>query len=123
MHKKLNMYYSKIYLRNKLRLHCTKTENEILQKNQQMSIIAENINNNKVYQINCISEGKTKEQLLALGFSVSQIHNYFEYKVCHENSSYMRWHLKTYLIINGRKIRTIKDLSDVLNINKMRHAS
>ena len=109
-----DLCYSKIHLRNKLRLHKIKTEAEVNKIAEYISLIAETINNNKDYQLTDVTEGKTKEQLFTLGFSVSQIQKYFEYKTCNETSSYMRWFLKTHLIIDGKKIRTIKDLLNAL---------
>ena len=114
--------YSKIHLRNKLRLHQTRTEAEVNKMAEYISLIAEIINNNKDYQFTDVTEGKTKEQLFTLGFSVSQIQNYFEYKTCGENSSYMRWFLRTNLVIEGRKIRTIKDLLNILDSENIKHA-
>ena len=117
------MYYSKIHLRNKLRIFNAKTEAEANQLAKHISLIAETINNNKEYQHIDITEGKTKEQLFTLGFSVSQIQKYFEYRNCSSNSSYMRWFLKSYLIIDGHKIRTIKDLLNALDTQNLKYAS
>ena len=117
-----NLCYSKIHLRNKLRLHKIKTEAEASKISEYISLIAETINNNKTYQLSDVTEGKTKEQLFTLGFSVSQIQKYFEYKVISEQSSIMRWFLKSYLIIDGQKIRTIKDLTRVLKTEQLKFA-
>ena len=122
MKRSADLCYSKIHLRNKLRLHKIKTEAEVNKIAEYISLIAETINNNKDYQLTDVTEGKTKEQLFTLGFSVSQIQKYFEYKTCNETSSYMRWFLKTYLIIDGKKIRTIKDLLNALEAEDTRCA-
>ena len=118
-----SMCYSKIHLRNRLRIFNAKSEAESKQLAKHISLIAETINNNKEYQYTDITEGKTKEQLFTLGLSVSQVQQYFEYRNCSSNSSYMRWFLKSYLIINGHKIRTIKDLIKVLEANSLKVAS
>lgn len=118
-----NLCYSKTYLRNKLRLHKIRTEAEASKISEYISLIAETINNNKQYQLNDVTEGKTREQLLTLGLTASQIQKYFEFRVVSENNSNMRWFLKTYLIINGYKIRTIKDLINVLELNSLKNAS
>lgn len=118
-----NLCYSKIHLRNKLRLHKIRTEAEANKIAEYISLIAETINNNKNYQLTDVTEGKTKEQLFTLGFSASQIQRYFEYKTCSEHNSNMRWFLKTYLIINGKKIRTIKDLLNILEEDNVKQAS
>ena len=115
--------YSKIHLRNKLRLHKIKTEAEVNKIAEYISLIAETINNNKDYQVTDVTEGKTKEQLFTLGFSVSQVQKYFEYKVCNENSSYMRWFLKADLIVNDKKVNTVKDLLCALENKNIRYAS
>ena len=115
--------YSKIHLRNKLRLHQMRTEAEVNKMAEYISLIAETINNNKDYQLTDVTEGKTKEQLFTLGFSVSQVQKYFEYRNCSSNSSYMRWFLKSYLIIDGHKIRTIKDLHNALDTQNLKYAS
>ena len=114
--------YSKIHLRNKLRLHRIKTEAEINKVAEYISLIAETINNNKDYQLTDVTEGKTKEQLFTLGFSVSQVQKYFEYRVCGEHTGNMRWFLKTCLIIDGRKIRTIRDLLMILELEQIKNA-
>lgn len=122
MNRSAVLCYSKIHLRNILRLHKTNTEAEASRMSEYISLIAETINNNKDYQLTDVTEGKTKEQLFTLGFTVSQIQKYFEYKAYGEHGSYMRWFLKTYLIINNKKICTIKDLLTALEEENIKYA-
>ncbi len=117
-----NLCYSKIHLRNKLRLHQIRTEAEANKISEYISLIAETINNSKEYQLTDVTEGKTKEQLFSLGLSVAQVQKYFEFRTVSEQNSNMRWFLKTYLIIDGKKIRTVKDLLNVLEANNLKCA-
>lgn len=116
------MCYSKIHLRNMLRLHKIRSEAEANQISEHISLIVETINNNKEYQFTNIAEGKTKEQLFSLGFSAGNIQNYFEFRAVSEQNSSMRWFLKTHLILNGHKIRTIKDLLNILEAENLKCA-
>ena len=121
MRNNTNLCYSKIHLRNRLMLYKTKTEAETRKQSEYIALIAESINNNKEFQLTEVSEGKTKVQLFTLGFSASQIQNYFEFRAVSKDNSYMRWFLKKYLIVNGQKINTIKDLTTALEINLLKN--
>lgn len=114
--------YSKIYLRNKLHIKCAKSEAEIKVAAQNIALIAESINSNKNYQISELNNGRTKEQLLAMGFKVSQIQIYFEFKPC-ENGTKYRWFLKKCISSNSKRIRTVRDLLDMVNNETFKEAS
>ena len=116
-----NLFYSKTYLRNKFRLHQEKNNLEAERTANFISIIAETINEHSQHQQNDFSEGKTREQLLSLGFKIIDIQNYFEFKTYNKNS--MRWFLKDDIVINNKKIKTISRLSSTLRINNLRAVS
>ena len=114
-------YYSKIHLKNKLRLkNVSETESNVM--SHHMSLIVKLLDENTQPQTFESFEGKTKEELLILGLSVYEIQKYFVYQNCRDNNYQYRWYLKQNLQIHGYKIRSIKDLKKALELFEDRKA-
>lgn len=114
MNSKSYLKYSKIHLRNKLRLNKFRTNSELDLVSKQFTLVAELLEENIVH-LNSATSGKTKEQLFMLGFSVAQINKYFIYKPCDNDKNLMKWFLKENLLINDKIITSIDELNRALS--------
>ena len=116
------LFYSKIYLRNKFGLEREKNEEEFSVFTEHFGIVADLLNCDAQIAEDAI-EGRTREQLLKLGFSVGQIQEYIEFKSCDDKNEQYRWVIKKDIVINNKNIQSVYDLTKILDIRHKRNAS
>ena len=116
------LFYSKIYLRNKFGLQEEISNEEKTIFCDHFRLVADILNNDLKASEDTI-DGRTSEQLINLGFSIGQITEYFEYKLCDNKNDQYRWVIKKDIVINNKNIQSVYDLTKMLDIKTIKNAS